>query len=34
MPGLDLINNKILREQLKTFKDSLMDLRIIIDEIE
>ena len=34
MPGLDLMDNKIVRKQLKKFKDSPMDLRIIIDEIE
>ena len=34
MPHLNSINNTIVRNKLKKFKDSLIDLRIIIEGIE
>ena len=34
MPDLNSINNTIVRNELKKFKDSLIDLRIIIEGIE
>ena len=33
MPSLDLIDHKIIRTELKKLKNSLMDLRIILEEM-